>query len=314
MTKQTQDPIPDGGYEVGMVGSETTAEAETETETNTNTNTSFVSAAKDGLRQTVVLAETEYRLAVRGRWAIALTAIFAAFALGLTTFSGANVSPDGFDRTVASLAVLAGYLAPLVALAFGYDAIVGREESGWLRALFALPVSRSWIVLGTVLGRGIVLASATVVGFGIAGGFLLWEFGLAGFETYVGFVLATAALGLAFLAIAVLLSTVAREKTHALGLSLLAWAWFVLVHDLLALGVIAAFSLPDAVLSAMLLANPASVFRALVLGSLGAGGDAGFASALADVGLSTVPLVAALLAWAVVPIAVAAIVIRRRRV
>ncbi|MCU4753641.1 ABC transporter permease [Halobacteria archaeon AArc-curdl1] len=265
-------------------------------------------------RQVLVLAESEYRLAIRSRWAVALTGIFAAFALGLTTFSGASVSPEGFDRTVASLAVLAVYLVPLVALAFSYDAIVGREESGWLQTLFSLPVSRAWIVLGTALGRGAILASATIIGFGVAGGFLLLEFGLAGFDTYVAFLLSTVALGLAFLAFGVLLSTLAREKTHALGFALLAWAWFVLVHDLLALGILSAFDLPGTALSALLLANPTSVFRALVLGSLGAAGDAGFASVLAEAGLSPGVLLGALLAWIVVPIALAAVAIRRRRV
>ena len=268
---------------------------------------------RDGPRQALVVAETEYRLAVRGRWAVALVGLFAAFALGLTTFSGASVSPDGFERTVASLAVLAVYLVPLAALAFGYDAVVGREERGWLQALFALPMSRAGIVVGTFLGRGIVVAGATILGFGIAGAFLLAEFGLAGFDAYVGFLLAAVGLGLSFLAIAVLLSTIAREKTHALGLALLAWAWFVLVHDLLALGLIAAFALPDAVLSAFVLANPAAVFRTLVLGVLGAGGDAGFAAALAQAGLSSGVLVAALVVWIVVPTALAAVCIRRRR-
>ncbi|RQG91816.1 ABC transporter permease [Natrarchaeobius chitinivorans] len=264
-------------------------------------------------RQLLVVAETEYRLAIRSRWAIAMTGIFAAFALGLTTFSGSSVSPEGFERTVASLAVLAVYLVPLVALAFSYDAIVGREESGWLHTLFALPVERAWLVVGSALGRAVVLASATILGFGIAGGFLLREFGLAGFDAYVGFLLATAGLGLAFLAIGVLVSSLAREKTHALGISLLVWAWFVLVHDLLGLGLIAAFDLSDAAVSAMLLANPTGIFRALVLGSLGAAGDAGFATVLADSGLSSGLLVAALLAWIVLPTTLAALAIRRRR-
>ncbi|WP_254765996.1 ABC transporter permease [Salinilacihabitans rarus] len=288
---------PDGGYG-------TTAGVATASTTDSST----------GLRGALIVAESEYRLAVRNRWAVALTGIFAAFALGLTTFSGAEVSPDGFARTVASLATLAVYLVPLVALAFGYDAIVGREESGWLGALFALPIPRAAVVVGAFLGRAVVLAGATVLGFGIAGAFLLREFGLAGFDAYVGFLLAAAGLGLAFLALAVLLSAVAREKAHALGLSLLAWAWFVLVHDLLALGLIAAFSLPDAALSAMLVANPASVFRTLVLGGLGAAGDAGFAAALAEVGLSTGALAAALLAWIVAPIALAAVAVRKRSV
>jgi len=43
------------------------------------------------------------------------------------------------------------------------------------------------------------------------------------------------------------------------------WVWFVLVHDLIALGVVAAFELPDAVLSAFVFSNPVSTFRVLVL-------------------------------------------------
>ena len=267
-----------------------------------------------GLRQAFVVAETEYRLAVRNRWAIAMTVVFAAFALGLTTFSGAEVSPEGYERTVASLAVLAVYLVPLVALAFGYDAIVGRADSGWLQTLFALPVSRGWIALGTTLGRAVVLASALVIGFGVAGGFLLREFGLAGFETYVGFLLATVGLGLVFLAIGVALSALATEKAHALGLALLAWAWFVLLHDLLALGVISAASLTDDAVSALLLTNPAGVYRAIVLGGLGAGGDAGYAGVLAEAGLSTTVLVGTFLGWLLVPVALSVLAIRRRAV
>ncbi|WP_440771969.1 ABC transporter permease [Natronorubrum sp. DTA28] len=287
---------PDGGYETDPVSS-----------------VDYAPESGTSLQQVLVIATTEYRLALRSRWAIAIAAIFAAFALGLTTFSGSAVSPAGFERVVASLAVLAVYLVPLVALAFSYDAIVGREESGWLHALFALPVSRSWIVLGAALGRAAVLASATVVGFGLAGGALLLEYGFDGFEAYVGFLLGAVGLGLVFLALGVLLSTLAREKTHALGFALLAWAWFVLVHDLLALGVVAAFRLPDAAISAMVLSNPTGVFRALVLGALGAGGDAGFAAVLAEAGLSTGVLVAALVLWIAVPIALAAVAVRRRR-
>ncbi|AEH36397.1 ABC transporter permease [Halopiger xanaduensis] len=301
------DPRPDGGYTTAMAP-DTDADVETVHESETD---DLESGA--WYRQLLVVAETEYRLAVRGRWAIALTAIFAAFALGLTTFSGASVSPEGFERTVGSLAVLAVYLVPLVALAFSYDVIVGRKESGWLQTLFSLPVDRAWIVVGAAAGRAVVLASATIIGFGVAGGFLLREYGLDGFDAYATFMLGAVGLGLVFLAVGVLVSTLAREKTHALGVSLLAWAWFVLVHDLLALGLIGALELSETAVSAMLLANPTGVFRALVLGSLGAGGNAGFASVLAESGLSTGVLSGALLAWIAVPIAIAALAIRRRR-
>ena len=311
-SRTEMDPQPDGGYTISSIGR---AAANTDPTIAMGMNTDAANERSSGTwyHQLAILAETEYRLAIRGRWAIAMTAIFAAFALGLTTFSGVSVSPEGFERTVASLGVLAVYLVPLVALAFSYDAVVGREVSGWLHTLFALPVDRGLIVLGTSVGRGIVFASATIIGFGVAGFFLLLEFGVVGFDTYVGFMLVTVGVGLAFLAIGVLVSTLVSEKTHALGLSLLVWAWFVLVHDLIALGVIAAFDLSEIAVSAMLLANPTGIFRALVLGSLGAAGDAGFASVLAESGLSIGVLAGGLLAWIVLPIAFAIVVVRRRR-
>lgn len=267
-----------------------------------------------GWRRMLSIAAVEYRLAVRGRWAIALTVLFATFTLLMATFSGASVAPAGYERTVASLAALAAYLVPLVALAFGYDAIVGRAESGWLDALFALPVARSRVLIGMYLGRATVFVAATVLGFGLPGLLLLWEFGFASWTIYLQFMVVTAGVGLVFLAIALLVSTLVREKAHALGLALLAWAWFVLVHDLLALGVISAFELPDIAITAMVLSNPASIFRLLVLAPLIATGEGGFAAVLAVSGLSIGLLIAALIAWIVVPLGLAAAVVGRRSV
>lgn len=285
---------PDGGYE--------------------RTHSMGMATTSGGRRsQLRAILVTEYRLAVRNRWALALTGIFLVFSLGLVTFSGSAVSPAGFERTVASLAVLAIYLVPLAALAFGYDTIVGGEHTGWLQVLFALPLARHLIVIGTFLGRFVVLASAIVIGFGIAGGMLLLDFGVAGFEGYVMFMIATVALGAVFLGLAVLISTLAAEKTHALGVSLVAWAWFVLVSDLLSLGVIAAFTVPERIVAAMVVANPASVYRVLVLGALGAGGEAGFAAILAQLTISPGLLVVALIGWIIVPVGLAAALIGRRR-
>lgn len=270
-------------------------------------------SVEDGLGRVAAVTANEYRLAVRSRWAVALTALFGVFALMLITFSGSAVGPEGFERIVASLVNLAVYLLPLAALAFGYDVIVGPDESGWLDVLFALPVTRARVVVGAYLGRAAVLAGATVIGFGVAGALLVGEFGTDGWSSYVVFLLAAVAVGLAFLSMAALVSSVAAEKAHALGIALLVWVWFVLIHDLIALGVIAAFDLPDTVITLMILANPADVFRLLVLSRLEIGGGAGFTAVLAQANLSIGVLVAAMVAWIVVPVAVAALLVRRRR-
>ncbi|WP_138005064.1 ABC transporter permease [Halalkalirubrum salinum] len=293
--------VSDGGY----------VEAATDTIGHVN-----ATASTDGWRAVVrhigIVGATEYRLAVRSRWVIALAGLFTLFGAMILTFSGSAVGPEGLERVVASLASLAVYLVPLAALAFGYDAIVGREADGWLAVVLSLPIARRDVVVGTYLGRLLTLTGAVVVGFGFTGVLLLREFGAAYWGSYLQFFVAAIVLAAAFLAIATLISTIAREKTHALGAALLVWVWFVLIHDLLSLGFVAAFSLPDVALSALVLANPASAFRVLVLSGLGAT-TGGFADALAGTALSTSVLAATLLAWCILPIATAAILIDRRR-
>lgn len=263
--------------------------------------------------QVLAVAGQEYRLSFRNRWALALTGLFALLGTLLVAFGGSRVGPSDPDAFVASLVVLGTYLLPLAALAFGYDAIVGPAENGWLDVVFALPLSRSRILLGTYLGRAATLAGATLVGFGVAGATLVVRQGPVNWVAFATFVLAAVGVGCAFLAVAVLISTVVTEKTRALGLALLAWVWFVLAHDLVSLGLIAALDLPNAALSAMVVANPADVFRVLVLSQLETSGT-GLAAALSGAKLSIPVLWGVLVAWVVVPVAVAARLIRWIRV
>lgn len=296
----------DGGPETDGAESESTGGAEP-------TETATADGVRDALRHVLVVAVTEYRLAVRSRWALALTGLFVVFGGMVLTFSGSAVGPAGAERVVASLTSLAAYLVPLAALALGYDAIVGREDEGWLAVVFSLPVRRSEVVAGTYLGRLAVLAGATVLGFGFSGALIVREFGVGALDVFLGFLGGTVGVGAAFLAVALLLSTVAREKTHALGAALLVWVWFVLVHDLLALGIVAAVDLPDAALSALVYSNPVSAFRVLVLSGLGTTAGGGFTAVLAGTGLSAGALAGSLVAWCAVPVAAAGVLVRRRR-
>jgi Cu-processing system permease protein len=166
----------------------------------------------------------------------------------------------------------------------------------------------------TALGRAVVVAWSVLLGFAIPGLVLLTEFGLAYWPPYAALLGTTVALGVAFLGIAVLCSTALREKTHALGATLLAWVWFVLVYDLLGLGVVAAVDLSACAVGAIVLANPGWTCRVLAFGLLGPGGTSGFGAVGATAGLSPSPLDGGLVVWMVLPVALAAIVVRRRRV
>lgn len=272
------------------------------------TNATFADTPT-GLRQLATLAHCEYRLAIRNRWALALAGLFALFGAMLVTFSGSAVGPDGVERIIASLTTLSVYLVTLTALVFGYDAVVGRRQRGWLELVFSLPVSRPRVVLGAYLGRVAILSGAVVLGFGFAGLMLLHHHGGAHGGAFAVFLVSSVALGAVFLAMAFVASSFAREKTHALGVVLLIWVWFVFAHDLLALGAVAAFELSQGALTALVMANPASTFRVLVLEQLGTGGTSGFTAAFAAAELSTGLLVASLAGWAIASVVAAAVLI-----
>ena len=262
-------------------------------------------------RQILTMAQLEYRLSLRSRWTLALTTLFGLLSLLVVGFGGSSPGPVRVDAVIVSLASLATYLVPLAALVYGFDTIVGAEETGWLDMVFALPVSRGNVVVGAFLGRAASLAGATAIGFGLGGVALYLRVDVVPWSLYANVLFGAVTLGLAFLAISVLVSTVAAEKTHALGVALLVWVWLVFGHDLAALGLIAAFDLPSIALTGLVLANPIDIFRVFVLSGIDSTGS-GMAAVVADTDLSTAVLVASALVWVVVPVGAATRLIHRR--
>ncbi|MFC6723067.1 ABC transporter permease [Halobium palmae] len=263
------------------------------------------------IEQIATLARLEYRLSIRNRWAFALTALFGLLTGLIVGFGGSGPGPVRIDAVIVSLASLATYLIPLAALVYGYDSIVGANEDGWLDIVFALPVPRSRVVLGTYLGRAVTLTGATAIGFCLGGVVLFIRAAAVTWSLYATVLLGAVALALAFLAVSVLVSTIAAEKTHALGLALLVWVWFVFGHDLVALGLVTGIELPTSVLSGLVLANPVDIFRVLVLSGIDATGG-GMAAVAANTDLSPAILALAALAWVIIPVAIAARRVRHR--
>ncbi|ELZ36244.1 ABC-type transporter involved in multi-copper enzyme maturation permease [Halorubrum saccharovorum DSM 1137] len=258
------------------------------------------------------IARRETRLTTRRGWTVGLTVVFAAFGLLLATFSGSGVAPTGYEPVVASYVELATFLVPLAALAFGHGAVVGAAERGRLGVVLTLPVSRVETAIGVFAGRAAVLGSAVVLGFGVPGLLLLREYGLAGWPTFAWFLFATVAVAVALLGIGVAISALAPTSTMALAGALLVWAWVALVHDLLAMGVLAALDGAHGLVAAAVAANPVSTYRLLALAPTDAGG-AGLAAAL-EGGLSVGALVGVLLGWVALGVAVAAVAMRAKRI
>jgi Cu-processing system permease protein len=225
------------------------------------------------LSQVLALAGKEFRDRFRNRWVLAVALVFTVFSLLITYFGAAvqgQIGPRSIELTIASLVSLVIYLIPLIALLLGFDAIVGERERGSLDLLLALPITRLELLLGKFLGLAGALTLSTVAGFALVAVLLFQQFSYAGLYHYLGFVVSSVLLGLAFLSLAMLLSVLARDRTRASGLAIALWFALVLVFDLLLLGLLVASGgeLGGDAFAYLLLLNPADIFRILNVFSL----------------------------------------------
>ncbi|MDO9145477.1 ABC transporter permease [Rhodoferax sp.] len=225
------------------------------------------------LSQVLSLAGKEFRDRFRNRWVLAVALVFTVFSLLITYFGAAvqgQIGPRSIELTIASLVSLVIYLIPLIALLLGFDAIVGERERGSLDLLLALPITRLELLLGKFLGLAGALTLSTVAGFALVAVLLFQQFSYAGLYHYLGFVVSSVLLGLAFLSLAMLLSVLARDRTRASGLAIALWFALVLVFDLLLLGLLVASGgeLGGDAFAYLLLLNPADIFRILNIFSL----------------------------------------------
>lgn len=259
----------------------------------------------------LILARKEFRDRIRNRWVLAVTLVFAVFALVIAYFGSAQQGAVGFrgiEVTIASLVSLVIYLVPLIALILGFDAIVGERERGSLDLLLSMPLTRLELLLGKFLGLSAALACSTVIGFGFAGVLLATSQPPAALYHYGGFMLSSVLLGMVFLSLAVAVSVYASDRGRASGAAIALWFFFVLVYDLLLLGglVVTGGRYGADVFPYLLLLNPADVYRVLNIFTLE---DVrtlyGLATVFPAQLASPALLGAVMLAWIIAPLALA---------
>lgn len=258
-----------------------------------------------------VLVGKEFRDCIRNRWVLAVTLIFAAFALVIAYFGAAQQGAVGFrgiEVTIASLVSLVIYLVPLIALILGFDTVVGERERGSLDLLLSMPLTRVELLLGKFLGLSAALACSTLIGFGVAGALVVSSGAAGAFYHYLGFMISSVLLGMAFLSLSVMVSAFATDRGRASGAAIAVWFFFVLVYDLLLLGglVVTGGRFGAAALPYLLLFNPADVFRILnIFGLDDVQTLYGLTSIFPERLASPVLLGAVMLGWIVAPLALA---------
>ncbi|MFP5383794.1 MAG: ABC transporter permease [Gammaproteobacteria bacterium] len=263
------------------------------------------------LRQVLAIGAKEFRDRIRNRWVLAVALVFTALALVIAYFGGAQQGAVGFrsvEFTIASLVSLVIYLIPLIALLLGFDAIVGERERGSLDLLLSMPITRFELLLGKYLGLALAMSVSTLGGFGLVAVILSSQLDADGLFHFVGFMVSSVLLGLVFLSVAVAISALTLDRARASGLAIATWFFFVLVFDLVLLGLLVytGGSYGGEVFPYLLMLNPADVFRVLNVFTLDEiRASYGLATVFPEQLASPWLLSGVMLAWIVGPLALA---------
>jgi Cu-processing system permease protein len=273
------------------------------------------------MKNILIVARKEVREGLRNRWVLATTLLLAALALTLSFLGSAptgNVGVNQLDVVIVSLSSLTIFLVPLIALLLSHDAIVGEMERGTMLLLLSYPIGRNQVILGKFLGHLAILSFATLFGYGAAAVALSvtgTEIDATSWASFGSMLGSSVLLGAVFIAIGYLVSACVRERSTAGGISIGIWLLFVLIYDMALLGALVAAGghpLPAGLLDALLLLNPTDAYRMLNLGSGESSALSGMGGIAGHTALNATILIAALCAWTIVPLALAAATFSRR--
>lgn len=276
------------------------------------------------IRPVWIIAVREMRDGFRNRRVVASTLLLAALALTLSLIGSApigQVSASRFSVAVVSLSSLTTFLIPLIALVIAHDAIAGEFDRGTMLLLLSYPVRRWQIIAGKFLGHAGILTIAIVLGYGLAAlaiGLTARSEDSASLLAFLNLLGTSVMLAAAFLAMGYFVSVVVPNQRTAAGAALGVWLLFVVLYDIILLGLLVVDDgkiITVRAFNRLLLANPADVYRMLNLAGLpDIGRLSGMAGIARDVTLSRSALMEALMAWICLPLFFASIAFSRRQV
>ena len=259
------------------------------------------------------------RDAARSRWFLLDTLAFLALGLGVSYISAASAGGaglSGFGRTTAGLLNLVLLVVPLMSLTAGAGAIASDRERGMLPYLLAQPIARWELLVGTYLGLALALIGCIALGLGGCAAVLAWKGEATEPSSLLWLAGLSVALALCMLSVGMLVSVIARTTSVAIGTAVFLWLVLVFVSDLGLMAGTLAFRMRIETLFACCVANPLQVFKMWSLHaidtSLDVLGPAGLYAMDAFGERVHLLFGGVLLAWIVLPLALAAVLFARR--
>lgn len=189
------------------------------------------------MRNLIIVSKYEFINFLRSKYIQSLSLIFLVLAIFISYFGSAGAGYKeflGMLRTSGSLFNLVLITFPLISLIMG--SISFTPDRAYMELLLSQPVSRTEVFAGKFIGVSLSILVSTISGFGIAGIIISYYAGIEGLKGYLVILIISIFLSLVFVSLSTLISILFRQRSRALGASLILWVFFVIIYDLLAIG------------------------------------------------------------------------------
>lgn len=143
-----------------------------------------------------------------------------------------DVSPaiggeNWYKQTFVGIVRVTSIILPIVALIATYLAIAGERDSGSIKFMLSLPNTRFEVFAGKLLSRGLTVALAVAITFGVAGSLLAIRAGEVDIVFLVASTGVMALYALTFVSIAIAMSAAVASRSRAIAGAVA--SYFVLV-------------------------------------------------------------------------------------
>lgn len=161
------------------------------------------------------IALREVKIGFRNPWSYSFMALFILFSLSLLLINAQNFV-QGYSSVTGTMLNLILYLLPLMTLLLGSFSLTAEKEEGSWQLLSTYPMSTFDFILGKYTGLALVLLTIIAFGYGTTGiiGTLVGK--SFDFTTFTLFFSFSVGLVLLFLAIALGIGTLAKNRWQAL--------------------------------------------------------------------------------------------------
>ncbi len=190
----------------------------------------------------VAVARKDFQDAVRSYLFLGLSVFFFTIlvvpAVLIWYFAG---DLPGTEATTENLIMRVHFftalLIPVIGLVLGWKSIAGERADGSIKVMLSMPHSRTDVLVGKFLGRSAVLTLSLLLGFMLAAGVVAALLGAFDVVDYIGLFAVSVVFGVVYTSLAVSISSL-TESTSIAGAAVFGvFVWFYLLWDSLVVAV-----------------------------------------------------------------------------